>query len=165
LVDVAGGQGALLSSSLLRNPEQRGILFDQPAVIAGAREGIERAGLAGRCELVGGSFFEAIPEGADGYMMKHILHDWNDDDAVAILKNVHRAAAPGAKLFVIDAVIEPGNEPGFAKLMDLEMLVLYNGGRERTEAELGALFDASGFSLTRVVPTNSPAAVVEAVRI
>jgi hypothetical protein len=165
LVDVAGGQGALLTSALLRSPAQRGILFDQPAVIEGAREGIARAGLAERCELVGGSFFEAIPEGADGYMMKHILHDWNDEDAAAILKNVHRAAAPGAKLFVIDAVIEPGNEPGFAKLMDLEMLVLYDGGRERTLAELEALFTASGFALERVVPTASPAAVVEAVRV
>jgi hypothetical protein len=164
LVDVAGGQGALLSSTLIKNPNQKGILFDQPGVIEGARAGIEREGLAGRCELIAGSFFESIPSGADGYMMKHILHDWNDADAIAILKNIHRAAAPGAKLFVIDAVIEPGNEPGFAKLMDLEMLVLYNGGRERTQRELVSLFEASGFELVRVVPTDSPASVIEARR-
>ncbi|WP_275578858.1 methyltransferase [Mycobacterium riyadhense] len=164
LVDVAGGHGAFLLSALEKNPHQRGILFDQPEVIELARGAIATSAAASRCSLVGGDFFAEVPAG-DGYVLKHILHDWNDDLATTILATIHRAANPGARLFVIDAVIEHGNAPGFTKLLDLEMLVLYNGGRERTRAEIEKLFSAAGFRLLRVVPTHSPTHVIEAERL
>ncbi len=168
LVDIAGGHGALLLSILGKNPHQRGILFDQPEVIELARNAIanssRNSSAASRCSLVAGDFFAAVPAG-DGYVLKHILHDWNDDLAMEILASIHRAARPGAKLFVIEAVVERGNTPGFAKLLDLEMLVLYNGGRERTLAEMEKLFAGAGFRLVRAVPTHSLIHVLEAERL
>lgn len=164
LVDVAGGHGAFLLSSLEKNPAQRGILFDQPEVIELARDKISGSPAAARCSLVAGDFFADVPAG-DGYVLKHILHDWNDDLATKILNTIHRAAKPGAKVFVIDAVIEHGNHPGFAKLLDLEMLVLFNGGRERTRSAMEKLFAAAGFRLQRVVPTHSLMHVIEAERL
>ncbi len=164
IVDVAGGHGAFLGSVLEKNPHQRGILFDQPEVIELARNAIADSPVAARCSLVAGDFFTEVPAG-DGYVLKHILHDWNDDLATKILDTIQRAAKPGAKLFVIDALVEPGNEPGFAKLLDLEMLVFYEGGRERTRTAIEKLFSASGFRLLRVVPTHSLMHVIEAERL
>lgn len=163
LVDVAGGHGAFLLSVLQRNPGQRGILFDKPEVIQLARGAVRASPAARRCALVAGDFFDEVPTG-DGYLLKHILHDWNDDLAAQILTSIQRAAEPGARLFVIDALVEPGNAPGFAKLLDLEMLVFYNGGRERTLAAVEKLFAATGFRLLRVVPTHSLMNVIEAER-
>jgi hypothetical protein len=164
LVDVAGGHGALLLSILEKNPGQRGILFDQPDVVDLARAAIGDSAAARRCALVAGDFFAEVPSG-DGYLLKHILHDWNDDLAMKLLDNIRRAAEPGAKLFVIDAVVEPGNTPGFAKLLDLEVLVFYNGGRERTLADVEKLFAATGFRLLRAIPTHSLMYVIEAERL
>ncbi len=162
LVDVGGGHGTLLCSSLHKYPHQRGILFDQPGVIATAAAVVATSGIAPRCELVAGNFFESVPSVGDGYLLKHILHDWKDEDAAAILRTVRRAMRPDARLFVIDAVIEPGNDPSFAKLLDLEMLVLYDSGRERTRSEFTDLFRASGFELVRVVPTQALPCILEA---
>lgn len=164
LVDVAGGKGLLLASILAKNPGQRGILFDLPIVIESASPILGSKGVADRCELVGGDFFERIPEGADGYMMKHILHDWNDEDCVRILRKIHAASKPGARLFVLDAVIAPGNEPNFAKILDIQMLVATHNGRERTRVEWEKVLTAGGFTLTRVVETRGPVAVIEATR-
>ncbi|MCV7078089.1 methyltransferase [Mycobacterium szulgai] len=164
LVDIAGGHGAFLLSALEKNPGQRGILFDQPEVIELARANVAGSPAAARCALVAGDFFSEVPAG-DGYVLKHILHDWNDDLATKILDTIHRAAKPGARVFVIDAVIGQGNSPGFAKLLDLEMLVLFNGGRERTRSAMEKLFAAAGFRLLRVVPTHSLMHVIEAERL
>jgi len=159
LMDVAGGYGSLLAAVLKANPEMRGVLFDAPSVIEGARREIESSGIADRSELVGGDFFAAVPAGADAIMMKHIIHDWDDEHSLKILKICHAALQPGGKLLVIDAVILPGNEPSTGKLLDIEMLLI--GGRERTEAEFRKLFADGGFELTRIVSTPSPVSVVE----
>jgi hypothetical protein len=156
LVDVGGGYGMLLSTVLRRYPRVEGVLFDLPHVIESARS----AGLPERCETASGSFFEAVPAGADGYMMKHIVHDWDDERATLLLRNCRRAIDAAGRLLVIEAVIAPGNEPSFAKLLDLEMLVM-PGGRERTEDEYRELFAAAGFELTGVFPTKSGQNVIE----
>jgi hypothetical protein len=160
LADVGGGNGSLLAAVLRRHPRLRGILFDLPGVVQRARANLEAAGLAGRCHVVGGSFFEAVPGGADAYLMRHILHDWDDERAAAILRNVHRAAPDGARLLAVEGVVPPGNGPSFTKLLDLTMLVI-PGGRERTEDEYRRLFAAGGFRLTRAVPTAAEVSVIE----
>jgi hypothetical protein len=162
LVDVAGGHGSLLVSCLQKNPKQRGVLFDRPEVVARAQPLLEAAGVIDRCQIVGGSFFEAVPPGASVYVLKYILHDWSDQEATAILKNIRRAAAPGSKLLVIDPIVKPPNVPDLAKVMDLQMMVFYGSGRERTQEEFAELLSAAGFRLTRVIPTFSPLSIIEA---
>ena len=161
LVDVAGGHGMLLSTILRQYPSMRGILFDAPHVIAGATAPDE-LGVADRCEKVAGDFFKSVPAGGDAYLMKHIIHDWNDERSGVILRNIHAALAgkPRGKVILVEAVIKPGNEPDLAKFIDIEMMLL-PGGRERTEAEFKALFERNGFKLTRIVPTEAPLWVVE----
>lgn len=164
LVDVGGGHGLFLARVLERNPTQRGILFDLPEVVRGAGELPRDADGRPRVEVVPGDFFGTIPAGADGYVLKRILHDWSDEDARRILRRVHAAAPAGSRLFVLDAVIEAGNAPDFAKLLDLQMLVLLPGGRERTLPEWEAMLGEEGFALERVVPTAAPIAILEARR-
>jgi len=160
VADIAGGHGLLLASVLQRYPAVHGLLFDLPQVIDGAREAIHAANLDTRCETVAGDFFETIPAGADAYMMKHIIHDWDDEQSIRILRNCRRAMAPEGRLLVLEILIPRGNEPSFAKLLDLEMLVI-PGGRERTEEEFRALYGAAGFELTAVIPTRSPISIIE----
>ena len=162
LVDVAGGQGMVLTEILRKYPLARGILFDQEQVVAGAKPLIESNGLADRCAVAHGDFFTAVPEG-DAYIMKHVIHDWNDDRAGTILRSIHRAARPSARVILIECILAPGNEPHFAKWIDMEMLLL-PGGRERTEDEFGKLFADNGFKMTRIVPTESLIHVIESVR-
>jgi O-methyltransferase domain len=164
LVEIGGGHGTLLALILQANSAVRGVLFDLPPVIEGARGRIEAEGLGERCELVVGDFFEAVPGGGDAYLMKHVIHDWDEERAIAILKNCHRAMGENGKLLLVEHVIQPGNEPSFWKLLDLEMLIAV-GGRERTEEEFRALYAAAGFELTRVVPTPCPMSVIEGARI
>ncbi|HET6575432.1 MAG TPA: methyltransferase [Fimbriiglobus sp.] len=160
VVDVGGGHGVLLTTILKAFTTVRGVVYDAPHVVEGAKEAIRAAGLADRCRTEGGDFFKAVPAGGDAYLMKHIIHDWPDDRATTILKNCRKAVNPGGKLLLVEAVIKPGNEPDLGKLIDLEMLVLPSG-RERTEVEYAKLFAGAGWRLTRVVPTNSPMQVVE----
>lgn len=164
LVDIAGGHGEILMSVLRRYPSMRGVLFDLEHVLAGARPRIKAAGLESRITTESGDFFKAVPSGGDAYIMKHIIHDWSDDKAIAILRNIHGALKgnPNGRVILIESVIQPGNQPDFGKLIDIEMLVL-PGGKERTEEQFRALFAAAGFKLTRVVPTQSPLSVIEAV--
>ncbi|MDX6405429.1 MAG: hypothetical protein QOH70_2884 [Blastocatellia bacterium] len=164
LVDIGGGHGALITSILLRNPEMQGILFDSPRVIDGARTVIDASDLAGRCDLSAGNFFESVPAGADAHILKWIIHDWDDDQSVTILKNSHRALAKDGKLILVEAVVPADGAPHFSKFIDLNMLVM-TGGRERTEAEFRELYQRAGFRLTRVVPTESPFSVIEGVRV
>jgi O-methyltransferase domain/Dimerisation domain len=150
IVDVAGGQGAVLRGILERYPDSRVVLCDLPSVIEGATE-LKRSDLTTRCEIVAADFFESVPAGGDAYILKRILHDWNDDEAIRILKNCRRAIAEGGKLLVMEQVVKPSNQPDLAKWMDLNMLTLLTG-HERTEAEFGDLFAKAGFKLTRVIP-------------
>jgi SAM-dependent methyltransferase len=159
IADVGGGHGLLLTTILKAAPNSRGVVFDLPGVVAGAVPTIEAAGLAGRCTTEGGSFFETAPA-ADLHVMKHIIHDWNDEKATAILKACRKAVRPGGKLVLVEMVIAPGGDPA-AKLLDLEMMVLCDG-KERTEVEYASLLAGAGYRLTRVVPTESPACVIEA---
>jgi hypothetical protein len=141
----------------------RGILFDQAHVVSGAGPTLDALGVRGRVETASGDFFTGVPPGGDAYIMKHIIHDWTDEQSGVILRHI-RAALDGkanGRLILVEAVVKPGNEPDLNKLIDLEMLLL-PGGKERTEAEFAALFSANGFELTRVVPTGSPLAVIEA---
>jgi ubiquinone/menaquinone biosynthesis C-methylase UbiE len=162
VLDIAGGHGALLLSCLEKNPHQSGILFDRPDVIERARALVQASPAAQRCELVSGDFFESIPAGPDAYLMKYILHDWSDQECVAILKNVRRAIRSSGRLFVIDQIVKAGNVPDPAKFVDLHMLVHYGGGRERTLAEFEKLLGEAGFRVARVVPTASMVSVIEA---
>lgn len=161
LVDVAGGHGMVLASILREYPNMRGILFDVEHVIAGAHA-LDAMGVRDRCQTVSGDFFEAVPAGGDAYVMKHIIHDWDDARAGVILRNIRTALQGKAdgKVILIEAVIKPGDDPDLAKLLDIEMLLL-PGGRERTEEEFASLFARAGFELTRIVPTQSPVCVIE----
>ncbi|HYH68721.1 MAG TPA: methyltransferase, partial [Urbifossiella sp.] len=154
-----GGHGHLLCTILSKYPGPRGVVFDAAHVADGATPRIAEAGLADRCRAEGGDFFRALPA-ADAYVMKHIIHDWPDDRATTILRNCRAAARPGARLVLVEMVIPPGNEPSPGKLLDLEMLVIASG-KERTEEEYAALLAGAGWRLTRIVPTRSPASVIE----
>jgi hypothetical protein len=151
----------VLTSVLSRYPSMRGVLFDVEHVIAGAGPRLAASGVADRVTTVSGDFFTAVPAGGDAYIMKHIIHDWYDDKAAIILRNIRAVLPPGGRVILIEAVLAPGNDPDFGKILDLEMLVM-PGGKERTEAEFRALFAASGFSLSRILRTQSPLSVVEA---
>lgn len=164
IVEVGGGHGSLIASILKVYPTMQGILFDLPPVVIGAKHSIEAEGLAERCEIVGGDFFESVPSGGNAYILKNIIHDWDDTHAVAILKNCHRAIVENGKLLLVEALIPPRNEPSFGKFLDLEMLVMA-GGCERTEAEYRVLFEAAGFHLTKVITTRSFLSVIEGVRV
>lgn len=162
LVDIAGGHGRMLTGILNANPNTRGILFDLPHVIAGAREKVAASTAAERVELVEGDFFASVPRGGDAYIMKHIIHDWDDERALAILKNIKQAMNPGGRVLLVEAIIADGNNQDFGKLLDIEMLVS-PGGKERTATEYRELFAGAGLKLARIVPTKSPYSVLEAV--
>ena len=162
LVDVGGGLGQLLTTILAATTSLRGVLFDQPHVVADARSIPAGAGVADRCEIVGGSFFDSVPSGGDAYLLRSIIHDWDDDRSIAILSNCRRAMGPHGTLLLVEVVIPPGDTPSMGKLLDLEMLAV-PGGQERTEEEYRALFEAAGFTLTQVVPTRAGASVIEGV--
>jgi ubiquinone/menaquinone biosynthesis C-methylase UbiE len=162
LVDIAGGHGSLIAAILKANPTLQGILFDQPHVISGAQPVLESAGVTDRCQQVSGDFFAELPTNGDAYLLKSIIHDWNDADSIRILKNVRRAIQPDGKLLLVDFVIPPGNDPHPGKLPDINMLVSL-GGRERTEAEFRDVLAQAGFRLTQVIPTSAGKSVIEAV--
>lgn len=164
LMDVAGGHGALLRAILNQHPEMRGVLIDLKHVIEGARQLPENQALAHRCEFLSADFFAELPTGADAIIMKHIIHDWDDDKAVLILKNCRKALAgkPDAKVLLVESVLPAGSEPHPGKFIDLEMFV-FPGGRERTEEEFRKLFAAAGLRLNRIVPMKAPLWLVEGV--
>jgi hypothetical protein len=162
LCDVAGGHGTVLTSILEKHKDLKGILFDLDHVVAGGRERIQKMGLSSRCDAVSGDFFKQVPA-ADSYVMKHIIHDWDDEKALTILRNIHRAMRGNGKVILIESVIPATNEPHLGKWVDLEMLAL-PGGKERTEQEYRDLFARAGFKLIRIVPNNSPLWTIEAVK-
>lgn len=164
IVDVGGGHGTLISSILEAYPNLRGVLFDSAHAIEGAQKHIQAAGLSERCELVAGDFFKSLPSGEDVYVLSSIIHDWDDDSSIAILKNCHDAMVENGKLLLVEMVISPGNEPFFGKLLDLHMLIMH-GGHDRTEAEYRTLLAQTGFKMTKIITTKSLRSVIEAVRV
>jgi hypothetical protein len=161
VVDVGGGHGALVAALLGAHPRMRGVVFDQPHVVAGAPAVLQAAGVADRCEVVGGSFFDAVPAGADAYVLKAILHDWDDEDAVRILSSCRDAIAPDGALLVVERELGAANENPDAKLSDLNMMI-GPGGRERTRDDFADLLAEGGFALQGTVPTAIGLCVFEA---
>jgi O-methyltransferase domain len=159
LVDVGGGNGTFLAEVLQRHPRLHGVLFDLPETIAQITPELTR--FEDRCEAVGGDFFEAVPPDADAYLLSHVVHDWDEQRCLAMLRNVRSAIAPDGRLLIVEMVMPPGDEPHPAKLLDIVMLIL-SGGTERTESEYGELLAKAGFRLARVIPTRSPVSVLEA---
>lgn len=165
LVDIGGGHGLLLATVLKANQSMRGLLFELPHAIDGAAALLRREGVADRCEITSGDFFRSVPEGGDAYMLKLVIHDWDNDRALQILRSCHRAMRASSRLIVIDCVLQPGDEPDPGKFIDLNMLVMTTGGRERSEPEFRDLFAKAGFELTQIVPTATPKSVIEGVRL
>lgn len=163
IADIAGGYGHLLAAVLAKNENAKGVLFDLPPVLVGAPKMLESYGVSDRVELIEGNFFEEIPVVADVYMLKHIIHDWYEDNCEKILRNIREAMPDHARVLILDTVIPDGNDPHFGKVIDLEML-LSPGGVERTAAEFTELLERSGFALSRIIETPSPVAIVEAVK-
>jgi hypothetical protein len=162
VVDVGGGYGTLLATILRANPATGGILFDLPHVIDAAEPFLAASGVGDRCTRSSGDFFVAVPEGGDAYVFSQILHDWEDEQCLTILKHTRQVIPAHGKLLLVELVIPAGNEPSFGKWLDLHMLAI-PGGRERTEAEYAAIFRDAGFALTNIVPTPAGPSVVEAV--
>ncbi len=159
LADIGGGNGSVLTAIMHKYADLRGILFDLPGVAERARANLSASGLAGRCQVVGGNFFETVPGGADAYLLRHIIHDWDPEKATRIPRNIHRAMGSGGKLLVVESILPLGNEPSFGKLLDLAMLVI-PGGEERTEDEYRKLYAAAGFQLTHSVPTQAEVSLI-----
>jgi len=164
LVDVAGGRGTLIASILKANLTMQGILFDLPHVVADTKPLIEALELQDRCQLVGGNFFESVPTGGDAYLLRYIIHDWDDERAITILKNCYEAMQSNGRVLLVEMVIPQGNEPFYGKLLDLQMLLNY-GGRERTEVEYQVLLETAAFLLTKIYPVAPPVSVIEAIRL
>ncbi|MEI6766855.1 MAG: methyltransferase [Bacteroidota bacterium] len=165
IADIGGGAGYLLAHILHKNRNIRGILYDLPHVVTQAGIQMRKFAVADRCLVLEGNFFKNIPGNADLYIVKNILHDWNDEDCIKILKNIYASMPDGAKLLVIDAVLKPDNKPAFGKLLDLQMMIGTNGGKERTREEFETVFNASGFHLARVIGNPTPFSFIEGVRL
>lgn len=161
IVDVGGGRGSLLAAVLGAYPNAEGILFDQPSVVEGAPSLLTESGVTGRCRVEGGDFFDKIPAGGDAYVLKRVIHDWDDEQSLRILRNCRAAMTNEAHLLLNESIVPSGGEPSEAKLFDINMLVSC-GALERTEQEYEDLLDAAGFEMTRAVPTRSPLSLIEA---
>jgi hypothetical protein len=160
VIDIGAGEGTLLAAILQSSTKTRGVLFDLPHVIAAAR-----TAQVARCDFREGDFFDAVPEGGDAYILKKVIHDWDDERASLILSNCRKAMPATGRLLLVEPIVPAGNTASFNKLLDVLMLIWTSGGRERTEAEHGALLMSTGFKPVRVVPTKSLLSIIEAVPI
>lgn len=163
-IGVAAGFGSTLLSLLKANPTMKGVLYDFPAVIEGAKPLFEEAGLTDRCELIAGNCVESVPTGGDAYILMFVVHNWDDERAIKILKNCHEAMAEDGKLLLVEMIMPKGNDPFVGKVVDLESLLITPGGYERTEAQYRSLLEAAGFKVTNIIPTQTANSVIEAVR-
>lgn len=161
IIDVGGGNGTLITAILHTYPGIAATLMDLETVIGHAKRQLDVAGLTNRCALVAGNFFQAVPAGGDTYILSTVICNWDEEHALTILKNCHRAMTKGGKLLLVEIVLPPGNEPSPGKMLDLQMMVITRG-RDRTEAEYRTPLAAAGFTLMRVVPTPSERSVIEA---
>ena len=162
IVDIGGASGNMLAAILGRYPKLRGVLFDRPHVVVDAEKWLKANDGTGRVTVQAGDFFLSVPSGGDAYILSHILHDWNDDKCLTILDHCSKAMNPDGRLLIVEMVLPPGDAPHPGKILDMVMLALI-GGQERTETEYASLLDKAGFRLSRVVATQSPVSVVEAV--
>jgi hypothetical protein len=162
LTDVGGGHGSLLASVLNRNPHLQGVVYDLPEVVAGAYEHPAFRACGDRIQVAAGSFFERVPQGSDAYMMKSIVHDWSDELCVKILTNIRQELPEDGCVLVIEQIVDDASDLTPAKLLDIEMLAMTVGGRERTQSEFEGLFSEAGLQLTKVIPTKSPMSILEA---
>jgi len=162
VVDVGGGSGNLLGTILTANPNVRGVLLDRPQVVPDAERNLSAVGVTDRCQVAGGDFLEAVPDGGDVYIVSHCIHNWDEPSCVRILANCRRAMQQAGRLLIIEAVVRPGDEPDPAKILDLAMLLI-PGGQERSQEEYRILLEKAGFRLTRVVPTRTSASIIEAI--
>jgi SAM-dependent methyltransferase len=162
IVDVGGGHGGLLSAILSANPGTAGVLYDLPQVIEGADATLRAGGQISRIEKIAGSFLDGVPGNADAYILKHVIHDWDDARCIKLLENCRKGLKPGGRILIVEQVLTDRPESVLAKMLDLEMLVMTPGGRERTEPEFKELLRSAGFEMQRIVQTKSPACVIEA---
>ena len=162
VADVGGSTGNMIATILSRHPATRGILFDLPHVVAQAPALLQHRGVADRVRIEGGSFFEGVPAGADAYILSHVIHDWNEQQCLTILGHCRRAMGANGRLLLVEMVLPEGDAFHPGKLLDLLMLSV-PGGEERTPSQYSALLDEAGFTMTQVVPTQSPVSIVEAV--
>jgi SAM-dependent methyltransferase len=162
IVDVGGGEGELLRKILELNPKMVGAVLDMPSTIEKLHKGLNGNIRVGPCSYIAGDFFDSVPEGADAYLLSGVIHDWDDDRAITILRNCRRAMAENGRVLIVDMVVPKNGAKCFSKLLDLNMLVM-TGGRERTEAEFRRLLDASGYKLTKLISTMAPQSVIEAI--
>ena len=164
IIDVGGGHGLFLAAILQKNARCKGVVFDLPQAILKTRTLIDAYSLGDRLEMVGGDFFESVPGGGDLYMMKSVLHDWDDESSIKILNNVREAMSPSSRLLIIEAVIEEGNTPSFGKMTDILMMVAL-GGKERTRAQFESLLSQTGFKIRKIHSTITPHSIIEAEKI
>ena len=162
LVYIGGGHGALTTAILQMHPKTHAILFDLPSIVEETRRRLTIEGIADRCEVIGGNFFEAIPRGGDTYILKDVLHNWDDELATTILRTCRQGLNDSAKLLLIERVLIPGNDPMIGKLIDISMRI-FTGGMERTAAEYSALLEAAGFQMKQIFPSDAETSVIEAV--
>jgi SAM-dependent methyltransferase len=162
IIDVGGGQGELLEKILQLNPEMTGAVLDIPRAIETVNQELISEARKRRCSYIVGDFFDSVPEGADAYLLCGVIHDWDDNRAVAILRNCRRAMAKNGRVLLVDMVAPENDASSFSKLLDLNMLVM-NGGRERTKSDFCALLAAAGYKNTRIIPTMAPQSIVEAI--
>ena len=165
ICDVAGGRGTLLATILARHQKLRGVLFDEPSVINTAGEFLSSYGVESRVDLVAGNFFQSVPPGCAVYILKDILHDWNDEHALAILKVIRAAMKPGGILLIAEMVVDQPEERFFGTLLDLEMLAIMDNGRQRSLGQFRILFEQAGFRYSKIFPAASPTSLVEAVAV
>ncbi len=163
LVDVAGGCGSQLAAILQAYPQMQGMLIDLPEVITSASDFLTKQEVSDRTQLIAGNFFEGVPPGGDAYLLKHIIHDWEDPEALKILQNCYKVMPEGGRLLIIEQIIPPGNQPSPAKFWDLTMLIVC-GGKERTAQEYRQLLKAANFELKSIFSTKSDASIIEAVK-
>ncbi|BAQ64711.1 methyltransferase [Geminocystis sp. NIES-3709] len=164
IVDVGGGYGEMLGSILEKYPSSKGILFDEEYVISNCQPTLKKHGISNRCQAISGSFFDSIPSGGDVYMLKHIIHDWDDERAIKILKNCQDAMTHNSKILVMEMIVNDRNLPSSAKMLDLNMLVMCPGGKERTKEEFEQLFSQAGLILDHIIFTNEDICILEGIK-
>lgn len=160
LADIGGGNGSVLAAVLAKYPVLNAILFDRADVIDRSKANLAQAGVVDRVQFIAGDFFQSVPSGADAYFLRHIIHDWNDDQSRAILKNCRAAMPSNGRLLLAEFVLPDGPEPFHGKWFDLAMMTV-TGGQERTESEYRALLDDCGFECRRIIPTATELSVIE----
>jgi hypothetical protein len=163
IADIGGGEGLLLSSILFKNKNSTGILFDLPEGLNHPERILEHFGVADRVKVIQGSFFNTAPGGADIYLLKNILHNWSTEECLLILRNIRNAMPPHGKILILEMIIDEKNHPYLGKLIDLQMMIFMEEGKERTLKEFETLIQTAGLKLNRVIPTVAPVSIIEVI--